>query len=140
MTWSAITSLHGWAVKRKGLIAGLVGAVVETACASVPGVSLASRLIGELTRHGTDRLLNPAVEVPDVKPAGQAFPTEQLDQINAWLEQLTGCYMSVLDRLETLVPVNGNEPIEQLTLAVQKALCQNDDLARQVSAHAQQVT
>ena len=102
MSWTAIDNIRKWAGKRKGLLAGLVGVAIQETAALVPGGGIAVKILGEVAKHGVERLLDPQVDVPDVKPAGQAFPTEQLDQVNAWLETLSASYAGLPDRLDSL--------------------------------------
>jgi hypothetical protein len=138
MSWSAITTVRGWMNKRKGLLTGLLGVAVEEAAAQVPGGRLAIRIVGEIAKHGVDRLADPKADVPDVKPAGQAFTTAQLDEINAWLETLTVSYAGLLDRMEPLT-ATGDEPLQELTALVKRTLAGHDDLLRQFDATARQV-
>ncbi len=139
MSWSAIDSVRKWVGKRKGLLMGLVGLAVEETVNLVPEGSLAVRLVGELTRHGIDRLGNPQADVPDLKPAGQVFPTEQIDQINTWLETLTVSYGALLDRLEGLVAVAEDQPWKEVIPLVKRSLQEHEDLAQQFDSTAQEV-
>ena len=102
MSWTTIDAIRKWAGKRKGLLTGLVGVAVQETAALVPGGGIAVKILGEVAKHGVERLLDPQADVPDVKPAGQAFPTEQLDQVNAWLETLSASYAGLPDRLDSL--------------------------------------
>jgi hypothetical protein len=100
MSWPAIDTFRRWVSKRKGLLTGLLGVAVEEVVDLVPGVKLALRIVGEVGKHGAERLLDTRADVPDVKPGGQAFSPEQLAEINAWLEALTASYAGLLDRRE----------------------------------------
>src|SRR5712692_7713653 len=85
MAWVVIEKFQEWSARRKELLAGLVSIAVEGATGCVPVVgSVAGKVLGELARYGVKRLLEPQAEIPQIKKAGQPFPAEQLDQINAW--------------------------------------------------------
>jgi formylglycine-generating enzyme required for sulfatase activity len=135
MSWPAIDKVRRWVGKRQGLLAGLVGVAVEETIELVPGARLAVKIVGEIAKHGVERLAKPEAEVPDVKAAGQAFPTEQLDQINAWLETLTTSYAGLLDKLETL-PVKDGAGDDELTVLVKQALQDRQDIRAEFDAHA----
>lgn len=135
MPWPAIEKVQHWVGKRKGLLAGLVGVAVEETVALVPGARLAVRIVGEVAKHGVARLATPEADVPDVKAPGQAFPTEQLDQINAWLETLTTSYAGLLDKLEALPAKDGGGD-EELMALVKQALQDRQDLRAEFDAHA----
>jgi len=70
----------------------------------VPGARLAVRIVGEIAKHGVKRLTAAEADVPEVKPAGQVFPAEQLDQINTWLETLTTSYAAACSTSWTPCP------------------------------------
>lgn len=138
MNWPAIEKVRQWTAKRQRLLTGLVGAAVEESVKLVPGAGLAVRIIGELTKHGVERLAQPAA-LPEVKPAGETFGQDQLDQLNTYLEQLSASYGGLLDRLEALgLPTNGKSD-EQLATLVRQALQSHQDLADQFEACACQV-
>jgi len=138
MPWPVIATVQQWLGKRKRLLTGLVGVAVEEAVDLVPGARLAVRIVGEITKHGVERLAKPEADIPDVKPAGQAFPTEQLDQINAWLETLTTSYGTLLDRLESL-PIQDGAGDEELTLLVRQALDDRQEWRAEFDAHKKAV-
>jgi formylglycine-generating enzyme required for sulfatase activity len=100
--------------------------------------TVAGKVLGELARYGVKRLLEPQAEVPDVKKAGQPFPSDQLDQLNAWLELLTASYAGLLDRLELLVAA-GNQTAEELRVLVKQTLLERSELAREFDACAREV-
>jgi hypothetical protein len=139
MSWPAIEKVRRWIGKRQGLLAGLVGVAVEEAIDLVPGGKLALRIVGEVAKHGVQRLADPSADVPDVKPAGQAFSPEQFAGINAWLELLTASYGGLLDQMEKLTAANGDEPVQELTALVRRTLAGHDDLLRQFDATARDV-
>jgi hypothetical protein len=139
MSWPAIDTFRRWVSKRKGLLTGLLGVAVEEVVDLVPGGKLAVRIVGEVGKHGAERLLDTRADVPDVKPAGQAFSPEQLAEINAWLEALTASYAGLLDQMEKLTAASGDEPIQELTALVKQTLTGHDDLLRLFDASAQQV-
>jgi hypothetical protein len=135
MSWPAIVKVQQWVGKRKGLLAGLVGVAVEETIQLVPGARLTVKIVGEIAKHGVERLAKPEADIPDVKAAGQAFPTEQLDQINAWLETLTTSYAGLLDQLEAL-PIKDGAGDGELTDLVKQALQDRQDLRAEFDAHA----
>ncbi len=135
MPWPLIDSLRGWVTKRKKLLTGLVGVVVEETVACIPGASIAVKIVGEAVKHGVERFSNPAAAIPDIKQAGQAFPVEQLDQINAWLQNLTESYGSLLDRLEKGVQVNESASDAEMQSLLVRVFEQQDSLAREFAAH-----
>jgi hypothetical protein len=139
MTWPAIDTVRGWLSKRKGLLTGLIGVAVEEAVDLVPGGKLALRIVGEVAKHGVERLADPKADVHDVKPAGQAFSAQQLAEINAWLEALTASYGGLLDQMEKLTAATGDEPLQELTVLVKRTLAEHDDLLRQFDATARDV-
>jgi formylglycine-generating enzyme required for sulfatase activity len=139
MSWTTIDAIRKWAGKRKGLLTGLVGVAVQETAALVPGGGIAVKILGEVAKHGVERLVDPQADVPDVKPAGQAFPTEQLDQVNAWLQTLSTSYAGLLDRLDRLTTVTGDEPFAQLTDLVKGTLQQHDELSREFERTAAEV-
>jgi hypothetical protein len=139
MPWAVIESVRQWTGKRKGLLTGLVGVAVEETVNCVPGARLAVRILGEVAKHGIDRLADTRAAVPEVKEAGTTFPAEQLDQINAWLETLTTSYAGLLEKLETLVPDAGQQTDEELTALVKRTLQERADLAREFDGCARDV-
>jgi len=66
MSWAAIEGFRKWTAKRRRLL------------------------------HGVDRLADTSAAVPEVKPAGQSFPAEQLNQLNGWLLSLSTSYAGPL--------------------------------------------
>jgi parallel beta-helix repeat protein len=133
MAWAAIERVTQWVSRRKEILAAVVGAAVEEMAGCFPGVTLAAKVVGEVARHGATRLLDPRAAVPDVKPAGQAWTIEQIDDVNGWLEKITTAYASLLDRLETLAaPAEGEAALADL---VHQALQEREDLAREFAAH-----
>jgi hypothetical protein len=118
MAWAAIEKVRQWAGKRGGLLGGLVGVAVGSSATLVEvgtgliGTAFAVKVVAEIVRHGVERLLKPEPEIPDVKPAGQAYSSEQIDQINGWLEMLTLTYGGLLDRMEQLTDPTGKESLE----------------------------
>jgi hypothetical protein len=112
-------SLRSWGTKRRRLLAGLVGVAVETAAASVPGVNLAAKFLGDMVEKATEDILDPDTHKP--------LSSDQVGKINAWLEQLTRSYADLLDRLEKLpLPTSGS--LDELTRAIKQALEQSADL------------
>jgi hypothetical protein len=109
MSGPSIDRFRGWVRKRKGLLTGLLGVAVEEVVDLVPGGKLAVKIVGEVAKHGVERLADTKAEVPDVKAAGQVFPPEQLGEINAWLETLTASYAGLLDQMEQLTAATGDE-------------------------------
>jgi formylglycine-generating enzyme required for sulfatase activity len=139
MAWVVIEKFQQWSARRQELLAGLVSIAVEGAASSVPVVgTVAGKILGELARYGVKRLLEPQAEIPDVKKAGQPFPAEQLDQINAWLEVLTTSYAGLLDRLEPLLTAS-NQTAEQLRVLVERALLERAELVQEFDACAKEV-
>ncbi|MDB5307114.1 MAG: pknB [Gemmataceae bacterium] len=138
MSWSTIDRVRQWAGRRKGLLAGVVGVCVEEAIEQVPGVRLAVKLVDEIARHGVERLVDPGVELPDVKALGQALPMEQLGQINAWLETVVTGYGDLLDKLEAL-PVRDGSGVEELTALVKQTLLDREDWRAEFDARARDV-
>jgi hypothetical protein len=104
MAWPAIDTFRGWLSKRKGLLTGLLGVAVEEVVDLVPGGKLALKIVGEVAKHGVERLADATADVPDVKPAGQAFTAEQLAEIDGWLGALTASYAGLLDQMENSPP------------------------------------
>src|SRR5262249_1775197 len=141
MVWAAIDSFCKWANQRKELLAGIVGVAIEEAVQfiPVPGLGLACRLLGEVGVFGASRLMDKRAAIPDVKEAGQEFPKEQIDQINAWLETLTKSYASLLDRPEPLAGNTANKSAEELTALVKRTLVERADLAQEFDAHLREV-
>ena len=137
MVWAAIDKVCEWAKKRGGLLGGMLGVAVGSTATMIEVGSgtfvagFAIKIVAEVVRHGVERLLKPEAEVPDVKPAGQAYSSEQIDQINGWLEQLTQTYGGLLDRMEQLTEATGQESIEELTALVRRTLDERDDLRQQ---------
>ena len=129
MGWPVIDQIRGWVGKRQKLFKGLLGVVVEEAVQCIPGVGLAIKVVGEIAKHGVERLSDANQEVPDLKPAGQPFPVEQLDQINAWLQTLTTAYQGLLDKLDTglTLPAHATDP--EVCRLLKDALSRHDDLA-----------
>jgi formylglycine-generating enzyme required for sulfatase activity len=139
MAWVVIEKFQQWSSRRQELLSSLVGIAVEGAAGAVPVVgSVAGKVLGELARYGVKRLLEPQTAVPEVKEAGQPFPTEQLDQINGWLEVLTTSYAGLLDRLEPLVAAS-NQSAEQLRALVKQTLLERAELVQQFDACAREV-
>lgn len=137
MAWPAIERFCRWLRPRKELLVGVVGVAVEEMAAVFPGGSIAVKLVGELAKHGVNRLLDQRADIPEIKPAGQPFPPEQLDEINTWLERLTVVYKGLLDQLETLA---GNAQDQQtLTELVRRSLREREDLSREFTAHRREV-
>jgi hypothetical protein len=139
MTWPAVDTVRRWVSKRKGLLTGLLGVAVEEVIDFVPGRKLAIKILGEVAKHGVERLADVQADLPDVKPAGQVFSSEQLGEINAWLEALTTSYGGLLDQMEKLTAASGNEPVQELTALVKQTLTGHEDLLQQFEASAQQV-
>jgi formylglycine-generating enzyme required for sulfatase activity len=142
MAWAAIDGFRKWTVKRKKLLQGLVGVAVEGVAECVPGGKLAvwaTRIVGEFAKHGVERLKDTAACVPDVKPAGQPFPAEQLDQLNGWMASLSASYAGLLDRLDALATLRDDEAEENLPAVVQVVLSQHAELVRDFDAHAEEV-
>lgn len=136
MSWPAIDTFRHWVSKRKGLLTGLVGVAVEEVEDLVPGVKLAVKIVGEVAKHGIERLADVKADVPDVKPAGQAFSHEHLTEINSWLEALTASYAGLLDQVEKLTAATGDEPVQKLTALVKQTLTGDDELRRQFDVSA----
>jgi formylglycine-generating enzyme required for sulfatase activity len=142
MSWAAIEGFRKWTAKRRRLLQGLIGVAIDGVASCVPGGALAvwsTRIVGEFAKHGVDRLANASDDVPDVKPAGQAFSAEQLDQLNGWLASLSASYANLLDRLDSQVALPAEASDEQLSALVRQALSQHADLAREFDAHAEEV-
>ncbi len=116
-----LSNLRSWARQRRRLLAGLVGVAVETAAASVPGVNVAARFLGDMVEKAAEDALDPET--------GQPLPAEQLGQINAWLEQLSTSCAALLDRLEQL-PLPETGPLDELTRQLQFSLLQSSELAK----------
>jgi hypothetical protein len=141
MPWLAIEKVRSWVGKRKGLLTGLVGVVADSTASVIDpvgtnlGVGIAVKIVGEVLKHGVDRLLTPATDIPDVKAIGQTYRTEQIDQINDWLAKLTGAYAGLLEQMETLTTVSGNETAEQLTALVRQTLDERGELRELFDAH-----
>ncbi len=141
MPWAAIEEFRNWTAKRKQLLQGLLGLAVEGVACCVPGGTLgvwATRIVGEFAKHGVHRLADASAAVPDVKPAGQSIPAEQLDQLNGWMASLSKSYAGLLDRLDSLVTLRDEEADEQLPSLVRQVLSQHADLAREFDAHAEE--
>jgi formylglycine-generating enzyme required for sulfatase activity len=139
MAWAVIEKFQQWSSRRQELLGSLVGIAVEGAASSVPVVgTVAGKVLGELARYGVKRLLEPQTAIPDVKEAGKPFPTEQLDQINGWLEVLTTSYAGLLDRLEPLL-MAGNQSTEQLNVLVKQALLERAELVQEFDACVKEV-
>jgi len=138
MPWPIIAKVQHWLGKRQRLLEGLVGVAVEEAVDLIPGARLAVRIVGEVAKHGVERLARTEADIPDLKPSGQTFPTEQLDQINAWLETLTTSYGPLLDRLEAL-PVKDEASDAELTALVKQALDERQEWRAEFDAHKKSV-
>jgi parallel beta-helix repeat protein len=137
MAWAAIERVTHWVTKRKEILAAVVGVAVEEMAGCFPGAGLGAKLVGEVTRYGVSRLLDPKAALPDLKPAGQALPAAQIDEINAYLEKLTGAYAGLLDRLQELAaPVEGEAALAEL---VRRGLQEREDLAREFAASRAEV-
>ncbi len=130
MAWRAIDSIRGWLQTRKKLLVGLVGVAAEEMAALCPGGGIAVKLVKELAEHGIDRLLKKE-EVPEVKPAGQPFPPERLDEINAWLGKLTAGYQGLLGELEKRT---ANADDDRITAVIREALRDRADLQQSFAA------
>jgi formylglycine-generating enzyme required for sulfatase activity len=139
MAWPCLEKIRAWVAKRKRLLTGLVGVVVEETAACIPGAHLAVKIAGEVARHGVERFSDPAAAIADIKPAGQPFPTEQLDQINAWLQNLTDCYAGLLDRLEQDLQVLDSASDAEMHALVHRLFEQNETLAAEFAAHQVEV-
>jgi hypothetical protein len=126
MPWLAIEKVRSWARKRKGLLTGLVGVVADSTAVVVDpdganlGAGIAVKIVGEVVKHGVDRLLSAETDIPDLKAAGKAFTTEEIDEINRWLARLTDAYTGLLEQMEAQTTVTGNETAEQLTALVRQ--------------------
>ena len=137
MAWSAINRFFRDRLPRKELLVGVVGVAVEEMAAAFPGGSVVVKLVGELAKHGVNRLLDRKADIPEIKPAGRPFPPEQLDEINSWLERLTVVYKGLLDQLEILA---GNAQDQQtVTEFVRRSLREREDLSREFNAHRREV-
>src|SRR5262249_1259709 len=91
---SMLSSLKGWAGKRRRLLPGLVGVAVETAASSVPGVNLAAKFLGDVVEKATDHVLDPQT--------GQPMSPHPITHINPWLGNPSTAYAGLLDRLEQM--------------------------------------
>jgi formylglycine-generating enzyme required for sulfatase activity len=139
MAWAVIEKFQQWSSRRQELLSSLVSIAVEGAAGCVPVVgTVAGKVLAELARYGVKRLLEPQAKIPDVKEAGQPFPTEQLDQLNAWLEILTTSYAGLLDRLEPLV-TTANQSAEQLNVLVKQVLLERTELVQQFDACVKEI-
>ena len=74
MAWAAIERVCQWSAKRKDLLTGVVGVLSEEAPGLVPGGRLVVKLIGEVVKHGINRLQDPRADLPEVKAAGETLP------------------------------------------------------------------
>src|SRR4051794_31352914 len=92
--FAALSAFRSWARKRKRLLAGIVGLAVKTAGSCVPGVSLAAEVLGELAEKAAEDVLDPENKQP--------LAREQLEQLDAWVANLSRNYAALLDRLEQL--------------------------------------
>lgn len=137
MPWPSISRFFNWLRRRKDLFVGIVGVAVEEMATAFPGGSVAVKLIKEVADHGTKRLLKQDAEIPEIKAAGQAFPHEQLDEINDCLEKLTGLYKGLLDHLEAQASQTQDQ--QSLTQYVRQALRERADLNREFTAHRREV-
>ena len=54
MPWPCLEKIRAWVAKRKNLLTGLVGVVVEETAACIPGAHLAVKIVGEVAKHGVD--------------------------------------------------------------------------------------
>jgi formylglycine-generating enzyme required for sulfatase activity len=116
---SALSALASWTVKRKRLLAGLVGCAVKGVSACVPGVGLAAELIGSLVEKTTEDLLDPETKQP--------LSREQIEQIEGWLQSLAQSYSGLLDRLEQLnLPDSGT--LANLSATLAQTLAAHRDL------------
>ncbi len=141
MSWRAIEKVRSWVGKQKGLLIGLVGVVADGTANVIdpdginPGASIAVKIVGEVVKHGVDRLLTRETDIPEVKAPGQVYTTEQIDQINDWLAKLTGAYAGLLEQMDALTAVSGNETAEQLTALVRQTLDERRELRELFDAH-----
>jgi WD40 repeat protein len=127
MAWPAIDRfVREWLPRRKDLLVGVVGVAVEEMAAAFPGGSIAVKLVGELAKHGVNRLLDRKADIPEIKPAGQPFPPEQLDEINTWLERMTVVYTGLLDQLDAMVGNAWDQ--QQLASLIRETLRDRADL------------
>jgi formylglycine-generating enzyme required for sulfatase activity len=138
MAWAFLQSIATWTVRRRNLVSGLVGVAVQGAATLVPGGGLVGRVLSEVARYGVKRLLNPGEDIPDLKPTGQVFPTEELDQIDDCLRTLTTSQTDLLDQMEGILgPVL--ERHDEVVDAVKKLFGERDDLKQRFKAFEAQV-
>jgi hypothetical protein len=116
---SAFAALASWSLKRKRLLAGLVGCAVRGVGACIPGVSLAAELIGTLAEKTAEDLLDPETKQP--------LGSEDRAQIEAWVRGLTENYAGLLDRLEQLNLPDGGS-LAELSRTLERALASHHDL------------
>lgn len=139
MAWLAIESFRKRIGKNKGLITGLVGVAMEGVATAFPVTTWPIKVLNEIAKHGIERLARPEAEVPELKAAGQPFPSEYLDQINSWLEVLTLSLSGISDRLDSLVELRGNESDAELMELVKQSLRTNEDLNQQFDACTEEI-
>jgi hypothetical protein len=127
---SVLSALASWSVKRKRLLAGLVGCAVHGVSACVPGVGLAAELIGSLVEKTTEDLLDPETNQP--------LSREQVEQIEGWLASLAQSYGGLLDRLEQInLPDSGT--LANLSATLAQTLTAHRDLLDTFDGCAAQV-
>jgi WD40 repeat protein len=117
--------------KSKRVLAGLVRAGLREVIGCVPGVGLAVRLVREIADHGTDRLLDAAADLDELKQPGEVYSGEQLAAIDAWLGTLSESLGSLRERLEELLDARDDDPWDRVAEGVQEALERRDDLAEE---------
>jgi formylglycine-generating enzyme required for sulfatase activity len=132
MPWPAIATVQQWVGKRRGLLAGIIDVAVHEAISLVPGAHAALR-VGVLV-GGAAAKIGLAALAPGEEVA-PALPNEQMDQINAWLQQLTTSYATLLDKLEALPDTDAADE-QGFRAVVEQALQERGDLAAEFDAHA----
>jgi len=141
MAWAFLQSVATWPVKKRNLLAGLVGVAVQGASTlvPVPGVALVGRILGEVAKHGVKRLLDPNQEIPDLKAIGQEFLPPELEQLSEYLGDLASKNDDLIAQMEDLLgPVLERQ--DEVVDAVKKLLGERDDLKERFKAFEKQAT
>jgi len=101
----------------------------------VPGVGLANSLFNELCGHGTERLEDPSVAVPDIKPAGESIGEQELAEIQGWLGELTEQYGGLAEKLDRVLELQEHASDTHLMEQIQSQFDSRADLAQEFTQH-----